>query len=190
MLCSSFLQQYIQQDYCVIDVGAGFCGFINNINCKKKYAVDLNKDTAAYANADVIVLKDLSVIFNESADIVFMSNFLEHLPSKNDLLHMLNEAHRILRKSGRIMLLQPNIRYAYKEYWDFFDHHIPLSDKSLAEAISLAGFSVNIIIPRFLPYSTKNKMPQWEYFLKLYLRFSFLWKFFGKQCFVMGDKVG
>ena len=58
------------------------------------------------------------------------------------------------------MILQPNIRYAYKEYWDFFDHHTPLSDRSLVEALQMVGFKIEKVLPKFLPYTTKSKIPK------------------------------
>jgi len=191
VLCTSFFQQYIPKDACVIDVGAGFCEFINNITCREKYAVDLNENTAAHANPDVKVLvgADLTGIQDGVFDIVFMSNFLEHMKSKEDVLRILADAYRLLKNNGRILILQPNIRYVYGEYWDFFDHHIPLSDKSLAEALRLTGFSIELIIPRFLPYTTKSNLPQHPAIVKTYLRFPFCWKILGKQAFVIGNKV-
>src|SRR2546425_1038832 len=35
------------------------------------------------------------------------------------------------------LVLQPNIRYAFKVYWDFFDHNLPLSHASMLEALAL-----------------------------------------------------
>lgn len=188
VLCGLFFQQYIPADSSVVDIGAGFCEFINNISCKEKYAIDLNEETFAYAHSNVKVLKDLSSLPEKSLDIVFMSNFLEHMNSKEDVLQILAKAYMVLKKNGRILILQPNIRYAYKEYWDFFDHHIPLSDKSLAEALKITGFSIEILIPRFLPYTTKSKLPQHQHFVKLYLQLPFFWKIFGKQAFIIGKK--
>jgi SAM-dependent methyltransferase len=190
VLCTSFFQQYISEDACVIDIGAGFCEFINNITCREKYAIDLNENMAAYANPDVKVLRGagLSIMHDGMFDVVFMSNFLEHMKSKDDVLHILAEAYRLLKDNGRILVLQPNIRYVYREYWDFFDHHVPLSDKSLSEALRLTGFSIELLIPRFLPYTTKSKFPQHPAIVKTYLRFPFLWKFLGKQAFVIGKK--
>jgi len=188
VLCASFFQQYIPLDSRVIDIGAGFCEFINNISCKEKYAIDLNEETSAYAHPSVKVLKDFSSLPEQSLDIAFMSNFLEHMNSKEDVLQILSKAYRVLKINGSILILQPNIRYAYKEYWDFFDHHIPLSDKSLAEALRITGFSIELLIPRFLPYTTKSRLPQHQYLVKFYLQLHFLWNIFGKQAFIIGKK--
>jgi ubiquinone/menaquinone biosynthesis C-methylase UbiE len=123
---------------------------------------------------------------SNSVDCVFMSNFLEHLPSKELVLSTLRESQRILKPGGRVMILQPNIRFLPGEYWDYFDHHTALTDRSLAEALVLAGFEVSVCIPRFLPYTTKSRLPQSPWLVALYLRLPFFWRFLGKQAFLVG----
>ena len=58
------------------------------------------------------------------------------------------------------MALQPNIRLIGGSYWDFIDHQTALTDKSLAEAATMAGFTTKEVIARFLPYTTKSRLPQ------------------------------
>jgi len=183
----------VGEDDTVLDIGAGYCEFINNIKCATKYAVDLNEDTPTFANPDVRVFTcpstNLSPLADSTVDVVFMSNFLEHLTSKADVLKTLYEIKRVLKEQGRVMILSPNIKYAIKEYWDFFDHCIPLSHKSLVEGLGLAGFEVERVIPRFLPYTTKSRIPQTAFLIKAYLRLPLAWKLIGKQCFVVGKKM-
>lgn len=192
VLCSSFFQQYISEQACVLDIGAGFCEFINNIRCREKYALDLNEDILSYAAPEVHAVQDSLENFLKTHgsifDVLFMSNFLEHLKSKEEVLHVLNESHHLLKNNGCILVLQPNIRYLYREYWDFLDHHVPISDRSLVEALELTGFSIELVIPRFLPYTTKSRFPQWPVLVRAYLRMPFAWKILGKQAFVIGRK--
>lgn len=192
VLCTDFFQKLIPEGSTVLDIGAGYCEFINNIRARKKYAVDLNEDIRRFANQDVEVFvcsaSNLDFLPDNSINIAFMSNFLEHLKTKEEVLEVLLEVHRVLKLGGAVLILQPNIRYAYKQYWDFFDHHIPLSDKSLAEALRIAGFEVERIIPRFLPYTTKSKLPQHDFLVRLYLRFPPAWQIMGGQAFVVGRK--
>src|SRR5262249_56580786 len=104
-----------------------------------------------------------------SVDAVFTSNFLEHLPDKSALLGALRETHRILRPGGRLVILMPNIRYAFKEYWDFLDHYLPLSHVSLSEALEITGFRADHLRSRFLPYTTKSRLAKRPWLLRLYL---------------------
>lgn len=192
VLCHDFFQNYVPKDSAVLDVGAGYCEFINNIDCSKKYAVDLNKDTVRYAAPDVTVFTcssaDMSPIADGSIDIVFMSNFLEHLESRQQIIQTLEEVRRVLKPAGSILILMPNIRYLYREYWDFLDHRIPLSDKSIIEALLITEFSVKQSIAKFLPYTTKSKLPQSSFLVRLYLKIPLAWKIFGKQAFIIAQK--
>jgi ubiquinone/menaquinone biosynthesis C-methylase UbiE len=177
-----------------LDVGAGYCEFINNIDCAKKYAIDLNKNTIQCADPNVKVFicpsENMSPISDKSIDIVFMSNFLEHLESRQQIIQTLEEAWRVLKPAGSILILMPNIRYLYKEYWDFLDHRIPLSDKSVIEALLITGFKVKQSISKFLPYTTKSKFPQSSFLVRLYLKIPLAWKIFGKQTFIIAQKNG
>jgi ubiquinone/menaquinone biosynthesis C-methylase UbiE len=193
VLCNSFFQQYIPKDSTVLDIGAGYCEFINNIHCAKKYAVDINEDIINFANSDVKIFNtlstDLSFLPPDSVDVVFMSNLLEHLRTKEDIIKTLSEIFRVLKPGvGKIMILQPNIRYLYKEYWDFFDHYIPLSDKSIVEVLQMIGFRVESVIPKFLPYTTKSRIPKSPFLVKVYLKTPFIWRIIGKQMFIVAKK--
>ena len=192
VLCQDFLQRYVRPSDAVLDLGAGFCEFINHIACGDKYAVDADAQVRNCAAAGVQVhvgaVHELGWLADAAVDVVFASNLFEHLPSKDLLLATLREVHRVLRPGGRLLVLMPNIRFAYREYWDFFDHHLPLSDRSMAEALAIAGFTVREIRPRFLPYTTKSAAPQWPWLVRLYLRCPPLHWLFGRQMFIAAAK--
>ncbi|HEV3485742.1 MAG TPA: hypothetical protein VG106_10065 [Vicinamibacterales bacterium] len=80
-------------------------------------------------------------------------------------------------------ILQPNIRFCYRDYWMFFDHITPLDDRSLSEALRLAGFEPGEIIERFLPFTTKSSLPKSLTLLRIYLKIPLLWRLFGAQSF-------
>ena len=193
VLCDDFFAQYVKPTDTVVDVGAGYCEFINNIRCGKRVAVDLNPDVRKFAAPEVEVRNDdcteLASFAANSVDVVFMSNFLEHLPSKQKVLETLSQAQRILRPGGLLMILQPNVRLIPGEYWDFFDHHTPLTEKSLVEALLMLHMEVVRVIDRFLPYTTKSRLPQSPALVRLYLKVPLAWRLLGKQSFVVGRKV-
>jgi len=193
VLCSNFFQHYIEPEDTVLDLGAGFCEFINNIQCKKKIAVDLNEHTKAFANPDIEVItgkaSHLSDLLNrDNIDVVFSSNFFEHLQNKDELKKTLLEIRKVLKPQGKLLILQPNIRYSYKVYWDFYDHNIPLSHKSLEEIISHIGFDTVELKPKFLPWTTKSKIPKHPLLIRLYLKLRPVQFLIGKQMFLYARK--
>jgi SAM-dependent methyltransferase len=195
VLCRVCLQRFIEPQDTVVDLGAGFCEFINTIRCGSKIAVDANPKVRERAAPDVRVVTGeipgvLTEIPAESAHVVFCSNFFEHLRDKAQLLEVLAEVRRMLVPGGRLIVLMPNIRYAYREYWDFFDHHVALSHESLAEALGIAGFEIEVVRPRFLPYTTRSRVPQHPWILRLYLASSPLQRLFGKQMLIVARKQG
>src|SRR5262249_49898490 len=141
VLCADFFQRWVGPNDAVLDLGAGFCEFINHIGCATKYAVDSNPEIAALAAPGVIThcgpAHQLDWL-ERAVDVVFSSNFFEHMLDKAMLLATVREVHRVLRPGGRLLILQPNIRYAYREYWDYLDHHLPLSHLSMLEALAVS----------------------------------------------------
>jgi SAM-dependent methyltransferase len=192
ILINEVLQKYIKVNDTVLDIGGGQCLFINNIRCGKKFAVDLNPDIIKYAGPDVITVQQkadsLVAITDGSIDVVFASNFFEHMKDKDELERIISEIKRILKINGLLLVIQPNIRYAYKEYWDVIDHYIPISDKSLSDLLIINGFGIIRCNPRFLPWSPKTRLSKFTALLVIYLRMPLLWRIFGKQLFLVAQK--
>ncbi len=192
ILCKDYFQKFIKPDDTVLDLAAGYCEFINNIECGKKIAVDLNEKTKKMANKDVTVYQALSTNLpkklESSVDVVFTSNFFEHLDSKNELIDTLKEVHRVLKPNGKIMILQPNIRLVGNQYWDYVDHTLPITDKSLQEALVLTDYEVKFQKVRFLPYTANSRIPAVPALIKLYLKLPFAQFLMGKQTFVVAEK--
>jgi len=192
VLCNSFLQDFIDPESSVLDLGAGFCEFINNIKGKVKYAVDINPQLKDYAGESVRAINtrcsDLKEIKDESIDVVFSSEFFEHLNDKEELFITLKEAHRVLRDGGRLIIICPNIRYVGHKYWDFIDHGLPLTHLGMREALLMNHYALVKLIPRFLPYTTKSRLPKSLFLLKMYLKTPILWHIFGSQMFIIAKK--
>ena len=53
VLITDFLQKYVDKKADVLDIGGGYCEFINHIQAKEKYLIDLNPDSQTFANSDV-----------------------------------------------------------------------------------------------------------------------------------------
>ncbi len=192
ILCSDYLQQFINQYDTVLDIAAGHCEFINHIRCRKKYAVDLDKRILKYANRDVKVYitsaSSLPKVLNNNIDKVFIGCLLEHLPSKDAIVAMLLEVKRVLKPRGKVIILNPNIRFSTSNYWDYFDHLTPVSDRSVVEVLEALGFKIDICLPKFVPNTIKDSLPKSPWLVKLYLHLPILFPIFGKQMFIVARK--
>jgi ubiquinone/menaquinone biosynthesis C-methylase UbiE len=192
VLCRSFLQRYVPAGSTVLDVACGLGEFSRHIVAGRRIAVDLNPAARTLLPEGVEfhegAADTLSFLRDGEVDVCFSSNFLEHLPSKAAVDAVLREVHRVLKPGGSYVVIQPNIRYASREYWDFYDHHTALSHLSCAEGFSLAGFEVEEVIPRFLPFTTKTRVPANPTLLRIYLALPPVWRIFGKQFLLVGRK--
>lgn len=192
VLCSDFFSRYVRADAALLDLGAGWGEFSRNIAAGKKYAMDLNPDCGLRVRGfSEFLQQDCSErwpLDDGALDVVFTSNFLEHLPNKSMIDATLAEAFRCLKPGGRIICLGPNITYLPGLYWDYWDHYTPITERSLAEALTLRGFETEEVIGRFLPYTMSGKRPAPVAAVKLYLKMPFAWRFFGKQFLVIAQK--
>lgn len=192
VLCRDFFEKYISEKDTVLDVACGYGEFINNVTAGKKIAVDLNPNSKDCLQNDITFINsdvtNIGSLFFDDIDAVFVSNFLEHLPSKKAVETFIEDVFSMLRPGGRFLILGPNLRYLPGKYWDFFDHHVGLTHISLCEVLMLKGFRIKSCFSRFLPYTTKSLLPKHPLLIKLYLRMSFVWPLLGKQFFVVAEK--
>jgi SAM-dependent methyltransferase len=195
ILWNELVARWVGPDDTLVDLGAGSCELINIAVARRRIAVDVNSAVTADAGpgveAHVAPADRLSFLGDASVDVVFTSNMLEHLPDKAAVTSVLREAHRVLKPGGRLIAIGPNVRYLPGAYWDFFDHNVALTDRSLTEALSLAGFSVVHVEPRCLPYTVKSSLPRMELLLRLHLvgRPLSSW-LFGKQFLIVARAGG
>jgi SAM-dependent methyltransferase len=192
-LCDAFFSRYVPSDGCVVDLGAGYCDFVNNIRARRRIAVDLNPDTRRFAAEGVEVLSLPLERVGEalepgSVDLAFASNVFEHMRSPEALLEILRAVREVLRPGGRLVVMQPNVGVLGGAFWDFFDHTLPLTERGMAEALTIAGFDIVESRARFLPYTTKSRLPQWDLLVRLYLRLPPAQFLFGKQMLVVAER--
>lgn len=187
VLCARFFQRWVPADAVVLDVAAGHCEFINNIRAGRKIAIDLNPDLKVRAATDVethLCMSDDLPLEDASVDRVFISNFFEHI-SRETIVSTLEGVRRVLRPDGKLLILQPNVRYCAKNYWMFFDHITPVDDRALVEVLHITGYEVELCYPRFLPYTTRSRLPRGPRVVGLYLKLRWAWRLLGAQAFVV-----
>lgn len=169
---TEYLQPYVGSDKAVLDLGAGYGDFINLIKAKKKYALDLNPASQEYLKKGIIFINRPSTALGEvktnSLDVVFASNLFEHLDPEQ-LDNTMKGIKRCLKVGGKLILIQPNFRYAYKNYFDDYTHKAIFTHVSLADAMFEYGFAAKKIVPKFLPLTLKSRLPKSYLLTKAYL---------------------
>jgi SAM-dependent methyltransferase len=189
VLLADFFQPFIRPDAAVLDLGCGYGEFINQVRCGRRFAMDLNPEAPQRIAPGVeCLLQDCSAPWrlpDHSLDVVFTSNFFEHLPDKAALGRTLDEARRCLKPGGLLIAMGPNIKAVPGAYWDFWDHYLPLTEQSLGEALTNRGYTLRRCHARFLPYTMAGG-PQYPlFFLRAYLHLPLAWRLFGKQFLVV-----
>src|SRR3954465_10200609 len=85
VLTRDFFSRWVRPSDAVLDLGCGYGEFINNVVVREKWAMDLNPDARTHLQADANLLEqDCSAEWplpEASLDVVFTSNFFEHLSS-------------------------------------------------------------------------------------------------------------
>jgi len=169
--------RFIPEDARVLDLGAGYCNFINFVHAQERHAVDLFTEMPSYAaegvQAHVASATDMSFLTTDSMDVVFASNLVEHL-SRPEFILVLGEVRRILRKGGRLILMQPNFKYCASTYFDDYTHIQIFTDASLLDFLEAYGFKVVRSVPRFMPVNMKSTLRLRLPFLPQIVRL-FLW---------------
>ncbi len=186
-----FLQSYIGTAQVVVDMGSGYCDFINNVSAQKRYAVDISGDSGKFAGEGVEFIQDTlpRSLPSNSVDVVFASNLFEHLDDR-ELKDMMREVKRILKDGGQLILMQPNYRYSYKTYFDDPTHKKVFSHTALEAFLVSHDLEIVKKFPKFLPFSLKSRpgiIPLSPWLVRMYLQ-SPIKPFAGQMLFVARKK--
>ncbi len=175
---------------CVLDLGCGYGEFINNVVARRRIGLDqwdgIARHLQAGVEAVVSSVTDLDPIDDGSIDFAFASNLFEHIPQA-DFALVLKALRAKLAPGGTLNILQPNYRYAYKEYFDDYTHVSVYSHVSLTDFLTANDYEVIDVRPRFLPLTVKSRLPVWAPLIGLYLKSPL--KPLAKQMFVRARPI-
>lgn len=175
----------ISENDCVLELGAGYGHFINQVAARKRIALDQWDGFTSYLQpgieAHVGSITDLSFLKPASVNFVLASNLFEHV-TQEDFVSVLSELKGALAIGGTLNILQPNYYYAYREYFDDYTHRSIYSHTSICDFLEANGYEVIECRPRFLPLTVKSHAPVWPVLIRLYLEFP--WKPLGKQMWI------
>jgi SAM-dependent methyltransferase len=168
------LATYVPPAAAVLEIGAGYCDWINQVQARRRVAVDIWPDLPAYAAPGVEpivcdVSCELTSLGTGAFDAVLASNLLEHFDA-DAAGTVVDNVAAVLRRGGRFVIVQPNFRYAWKRYFDDYTHRSIFTDVSLPALLRAHGFRIVDVRPKFLPYTMQGaRVPITSLLVRLYL---------------------
>jgi SAM-dependent methyltransferase len=189
----NFVQKDAGEIDFLIELGAGYCDFINHFRADRKIGYDVNPEMKKYASGEVeLRIEDatqLARIADDSVDLIFASNFLEHLNITQHRI-LMPRIYTVLKKQGRLILIQPNYHFCRHRYFDDDTHQTIFSHKSIQEFLNGFDFTVIKLIPNLLPFSMNTTLPKGviltRFLVKMYLMSPI--KPLGAQMYVIAEK--
>jgi SAM-dependent methyltransferase len=190
---SPFIHEQLGRPQRVLDPAAGRGEFINAVPAQERWAVDqVAYAEGTYAPGVRAVVSDIFEAELPPSHFggVFVSNFLEHLTTQEAVARFLDRMHATTAPGGRVAIMGPNFRFCAREYFDMADHTLIFTHRAIAEHLYAAGFEVERVEPRFLPYSFTGRLPPSPQLTRWYLRTPAAWRLMGKQFLVIGRRAG
>lgn len=164
---------YIRPGDTVVELGAGWCDFINTVTAQRRIAVDLWEGISGAAAPGVEChigpAQDLSFLADGSVEVILASNLLEHL-ERPAVAELVREILRVLKPGGRLILVQPNFRLCAPNYFDDYTHVSVWSDAGMSEFLKAQGMDLERVQARFLPFSLKSRLRVSRSLIRAYLR--------------------
>lgn len=161
-LWDHYFSRLVPPDGCVLDIGCGHGDFINQVVARRRIAIDLWPDFPRFVEPGVeTIVGDLGTleqIDDGAVDYALASNIFEHIP-QHELTAVLNLLRQKFSPRGVLTILQPNYRYAYKEYFDDYTHVSVYSHISMVDFLMANNYTVMNVEPRFLPLTVKSRLP-------------------------------
>ena len=191
VLWESVFRPWVSREDCVLELGAGYGHFINQVESRRRIAIDMWPGFAKFLRpgieAHVGPVTDLGFLEPRSVDFAFASNLFEHI-THEELAEVLRQLRLSLTERGTLNIVQPNYRYCQKEYFDDYTHQTIYSHVSLSDFLVAHGFEVFDVRPRFLPLTIKSRLPVSAFLIRLYLLSP--WKVMGKQMLIRARVAG
>ena len=156
-----FYDTRIDKDSKVIDLGYGDGSFLKSLEKNEIECKGYDYDTVNFENGEIPEIAN-------SLDFITSNSVIEHL---NDATNLLEEAFRILKPGGKLILITPNFFFDYKNFYDDPTHVNPFTVEKLETMLEMSGFkNINV-----LPWIVMKSPSLWK------IPFSF---FFARYCLI------
>jgi len=134
---------------CFVEIGPGYgvlAGCLGEFNGVYA-AVEANEQIARYVvdrgHRVCIAAVPPLPIQSGSADVVYASHVIEHMPDPAEALFFVQEAWRVLKANGILCLSAPDLRAFGSTFWDAdYTHCFPVTMRRIRQLLSDASFAV------------------------------------------------
>ena len=158
-----YLKRYVPENSTVLDLGAGYGDLLKHLSARKKYGIEMNPLLVEEWGNEIEALVQSALDSFPLADgfinVVFASNFFEHFVIE-DCQKILGEVRRVLDASGRLIVIQPNMRLQLGRYFDDYTHKTPFTEISFSDFLESLGWGILRREARFLPFTLLRRKPR------------------------------
>ena len=180
------LYDWLGRPQCVLDAAAGRGEFITAVPAAERWAIDM-----------VDYLGDRPGIHQVVGDVrtaelpkghfdgVLVSNFLEHLYDADEIGALLGACAARCPPAGRSPSSDRTSGTAHGSTSTTPTTPSRSTHLAVEEHLYAAGFAIDRVVPRYLPYTFRGRLPTTPALVRAYLQFPLAWKILGKQYFVL-----
>ena len=189
-IVTRWIESRLDNPKSVLDPAAGRGEFIIESRALERWACDLSDQRDSWPTGVTTRFGNICDIDlpEDYFDLIFVSNFLEHLATPGEIYQYLVQLRKSLKPGGMLAIMGPNFRYCAKEYFDFADHLLPLTHRTIEEHLAAANLRHQSTVARFLPLSFRSQRFSNPWLVKLYLAVPIFWRMFGKQFFIVATR--
>lgn len=148
----------------LLEVGAGRPDVLKGFKNQRLgvFGCDISKASKEACEVEGIPFKLVNFVKNKlpykdnSFDVVYSKSVIEHMP---DALYFVSECKRVLKPGGIFLALTPDWNANYKTFFDDFTHVRPMTRRSMALVLAVAGFGdIGSYRFRQLPITWKSSL--------------------------------
>ena len=132
----------IDNNKTILDIGCGDGSLVKHLNSQGITATGCDIKELNFER-DIFPYKD------ESFDFILLYSVIEHI---NNTDHLILEIRRMLKKSGILVIVAPNFKYCFNNFYDDPTHIRPFTNIGLEELLKIYNFKNILVKPWTVNY--------------------------------------
>ncbi len=136
------IKPYVNSEKRIADIGCGDLYFSGKAKSSFKcevIAVDSGFSEEAASHGEIILYNSTDRLLDKSVDLAILMDVLEHV---QDDVSFLENVKSKMRAGGRVLITVPAYQHLFSEHDVFLKHYRRYNRKTLAKALSSAGYTI------------------------------------------------